>query len=80
MSMGVCVLDTHQRKMADSIASVETLQNALKNTQDLRASVSKVFQTLSDGKSDTDDPLVKKEKVFLSGLQQSLLRVNQELG
>ena len=56
----------------------QILLNAIKCTQELRASVSKVFETLTDGlkKPDEDE---NSQKTFLANVQQGLLAVNNDM-
>ncbi|CAH1787488.1 unnamed protein product, partial [Owenia fusiformis] len=64
-------------KMSENQQSqVVLLQNALKATKELRTSVQNVFGKLCDGMEDGED----QEKTLLNDLQQSLMKVNTDLG
>ena len=60
---------------ADS--NVETIGSALKVTQELRSSVSQVFEELSNGMKDVKNEK-GKEKSFLTDLGQRLQALNKD--
>ena len=65
--------------MAASIDfNVEPLQKCLKAVQDLRASVSFVFDTLNEGITATHTT-EEKEKQFIAELRESLSKVNTNI-
>ena len=69
-------------ELISKMADVETLLTAIKATQELRASVAHVFERLSEGMRDSNNPIGKEkaaEKAFLAELQQNLLVVNGDL-
>ena len=58
---------------------VELISQALKATQQLRASVSQVFERLSNGMPKSANSQ-GSDKAFLAELQQNLMAVNRDLG
>ena len=60
-------------------SQAELVSQALKATQQLRASVSQVFEKLSDGIPKSGDGL-GNGNAFLSELQHNLKAVNKDLG
>lgn len=54
----------------------ETIANAIRQTQKLRASVAKVFRNLADGCSVSKG----NEKQILNEFHESLLNVNNDVG
>ena len=59
-------------------ANVENLLKALRCTQELRASVSAVFDKLSSGLR-VDETSNEKDKVYLSDLRECLTAVNTDV-
>lgn len=54
------------------------LINAIKHAQELRSSVSHVFETLSNGATKTKED-ENSQKTFLNKIQQALLSVNNDM-
>ena len=64
--------------MATATEQYHLLLNAIKTTQELRASVAHVFEDFSDGIKKAEGS-IEPEKAFISTMQKALLTVNNDL-
>lgn len=65
--------------MASTSEQTECLLSALRHTQELRASVQHVFETLSDGLKKTNQEKEQSRKQLLIDVQQALVTVNNDI-
>ena len=63
---------------AVEMSTADSLRLALKTTQQLRASVSRVFENAAGGKKDNQEPSGKEES-FVTQLQNGLVVVNKNI-